>query len=112
MAKRVMEPPDQQRQAAPVRAGGAAAQQTLRNVRLIIGREYKNRVTQRSFIIATIILLALVVIAACIPTIVQFITSRTSAPSQTHIVVVNNAGAVAGMDETALTALINTTLNG
>ncbi|HET9980905.1 MAG TPA: ABC transporter permease [Ktedonobacterales bacterium] len=117
MAKRVVEkpeqqPPDPKRQAVAVRSGGAAAQQTLRNVRLIIGREYKNRVTQRSFIITTIILLALVVIAAFIPTIVQFIASRTSTPSQTHIVVVNNAGAVAGMDETALTALINTTLNG
>lgn len=112
MAKRVMEPPDQQRQAAPVRAGGAAAQNTVRNVRLIIGREYKNRVTQRSFIIASIILLALVVIAAFIPTIVQFIASRTSTPSQTHIAVVNNAGSVAGMDESSLAALINTTLNG
>lgn len=117
MAKRVVEkpeeqPPDPKRQAVAVRSGGAAAQQTLRNVRLIIGREYKNRITQRSFIIATIILLALVVIAAFIPTIIQFITSRTSTPSQTHIVVVNNAGAVAGMDESALAALISTTLNG
>ena len=117
MTKRAVEKPDEQspdpkRQVVAVRSGGAAAQQTLRNVRLIIGREYKNRVTQRSFIITTIILLALVVIAAFIPTIVQFIASRTSAPSQTHIVVVNNAGAVAGMDETTLAALINTTLNG
>ena len=117
MAKRVAEkpeqqPPDPKRQAVAVRSGGAAAQHTARNVRLIVRREYKNRITQRSFIITTIILLALVVIAAFVPTIVQFIASRTSTPSQTHIVVVNNAGAVAGMDATALASLVNTGLNG
>ncbi len=119
MAKRVVEtpeqqPPDQGRQTVAVRSGGAAAQHNLRNIRLIIRREFRNRVTQRSFIITTIVLLALVVIAAFVPTIVQLITRATSrqTQTQTHIVVVNQAGAVAGLDETALAALINTTLNG
>ncbi len=119
MAKRVVEtpeqqPPDQGRQTVAVRSGGAAAQDNLRNIRLIIGREFRNRVTQRSFIISTIILLALIVIAAFVPTIIQLITRATSGQTQTqtHIVVVNQAGAVAGLDETALIALINTTLNG
>jgi ABC-2 type transport system permease protein len=106
------QPPESARQAVAVRSGGAAAEHSLRNIRLIIGREYRQRITQRSFIIATIILLALVVIAAFVPTIVQFITSRSSTPTQTHITVVNQAGAVAGMDETALAGLINSTLNG
>lgn len=106
------QPPESARQAVAVRAGGAAAQHSLRNIRLIIGREYRQRITQRSFIIATIILLALVVIAAFVPTIVQLITSRSNTPSQTHIAVMNQAGAVAGMNETALAGLINSTLNG
>ena len=119
MAKRVVEtpeqqPPDQGRQTVAIRSGGAAAQDNLRNARLIIGREYRSRVTQRSFIISTIILLALIVIAAFVPTIIQLIARATSGQTQTqtHIVVVNQAGAVAGLDETALSALINTTLNG
>jgi len=69
MAKRVVEtpeeqPPDRGRQAVAVRSGGAAAQDNVRNARLIIGREYRSRVSQRSFRISTIVLLALIVIAA------------------------------------------------
>ena len=41
-----------------VSADGAAAQHNLRNIRLIIGREYKNLATQRGFLISSIILLA------------------------------------------------------
>ncbi len=103
MAKRVVEtpeqqPPDQGRQTVAIRSGGAAAQDNLRNARLIIRREYRSRVTQRSFIISTIILLALIVIAAFVPTIIQLIARATSGQTQTqtHIVVVNQAGAVAG----------------
>jgi ABC-2 type transport system permease protein len=106
------QPPNQGRQTVAIRSGGAAAQDNLRNARLIIAREYRSRVTQRSFIISTIILLALIVIAAFVPTIIQLIARATSGQTQTHIVVVNQAGAVAGLDETALIALINTTLNG
>ncbi|HLJ34638.1 MAG TPA: hypothetical protein VKU38_13340, partial [Ktedonobacteraceae bacterium] len=87
-----------------VSVDGAAAQHTLRNIRLIIGREYKNRVTQRSFIIISVILLAIVFLAAFIPTIVQLITAGPTSPtSQTHIVVVNDAGSIAGMNEAELT---------
>jgi ABC-type Na+ efflux pump permease subunit len=115
MAKNTMETPEQARSeqahlTVAVSSGGAAAQHTLRNIRLIIGREYTYRVTQRSFIISSIILLVVVAIAAFIPTIVQFIASGTN--SQTHIVVVNNAGTVAGRDETNLIAYINSVLNG
>jgi ABC-2 type transport system permease protein len=96
--------------AAAVSSSGAAAQHTLRNIRLIIGREYTYRVTRRSFLITSILLLVIVFLAAFIPTIVQYITAGT--PSQTQIVVVNEAGSIAGLDEADLTALINTALNG
>ena len=43
-----------------VSVDGAAAQNNLRNIRLILGREYKNRVKARSFIITTVILLVIV----------------------------------------------------
>ena len=96
--------------AVAVSSGGAMNQNTLRNIRLIIAREYKNRVTQRSFIISTVIILVLVVIAAFIPTIIQYFASKSNA--QTKIVVVNNAGPIAGLDNTALTRYIDTALNG
>ena len=93
-----------------VSAGGAATQNNLRNIRLIIEREYKNRITQRSFIIMSVVLLVIVFLAAFIPTIVQLITAHPSA--QTQIVIVNKAGAVAGLNEAALIANINAELNG
>jgi ABC-2 type transport system permease protein len=101
MPQKTVETPEQERseqeqRAVVVSSSGAAAQNTLRNIRLIIGREYKNRVTQRSFIITSMILLVTVFIAAFIPTIVQFIASRTN--TQTHVVVVNNAGTIAGLN--------------
>src|SRR5207247_6005101 len=86
MAKKPVDRPDQERseqnqRAVAVSSRGAAAQNTLRNVRLIIGREYKNRVTQRSFIITSSILLIIVFLAAFIPTIVQFVQHITAQPS-------------------------------
>ena len=66
---------EQEQGTVAVSSGGAAAQNNLRNIRLIIGREYKNRVTQRSFIITSVILLVIVFLAAFIPTIVQLITA-------------------------------------
>ncbi len=65
MAKKLMERPEQERseqeqRAVAVSSRGAAAQNTLRNIRLIIGREYTNRVTQRSFLITSTILLVIV----------------------------------------------------
>src|SRR5215469_9894906 len=84
--------PKQGHTSVAVSSGGAAAQNTLRNIRLIIGREYKNRVTQRVFIITSIILLAIVFLGPFIPTIVQFVQSITArSASQTQAVVVNNA---------------------
>jgi ABC-2 type transport system permease protein len=104
---------EQEQRAVVVSSSGAAAQNTLRNVRLIIGREYTNRMTQRSFIITSILLLVIVFLAAFIPTIVQLVQHVTARPSSpTHVVVVNNAGAVAGLNETALIASINSQLNG
>src|ERR1700682_5949310 len=99
MSQNTVEMPGQERSAQEqgtiaVSSGGAAAQNTLRNIRLIIGREYKNRVTQRSFIITSSILLVIVFLAAFIPTMLQLITAGTT--SQTHIVVVNDASPIAG----------------
>jgi len=118
MARKPVDMPEQERseqeqRAVAVSSSGAAAQNTLRNIRLIIGREYKNRVTQRSFIITSIILLVIVFLAAFIPTIVQFVQSITAPPSsQTQVVVVNDAGTVAGLNETMLTSYISSQLNG
>jgi len=96
--------------AVAVSSGGAAALHTWRNIRLIIGREYKYRITQRSFVITSISLLVIVFLAAFIPTMVQFFSSRSSA--QTSIVVVNDAGSVAGLTDTELAASIDRALNG
>ncbi|HJT59281.1 MAG TPA: ABC transporter permease [Ktedonobacteraceae bacterium] len=103
---------EQQQGAVAVSSGGAADRNTLRNIRLIIGREYKNRVTQRSFIITGVILLVIVFLAAFIPTVVQLVSSGSSSSGQTSIAVVNEAGSIAGWNETELTADINTALNG
>src|SRR5438067_4252185 len=104
------ETPEQERTSVAISSGGAATLHTWRNIRLIIGREYKNQVTQRIFIIMSIILLVIVFLAAFIPTMVQFFSSRSSV--QTSIVVVNDAGSVAGLNDTALAAYIGTALNG
>ncbi|MFL5703534.1 MAG: ABC transporter permease [Ktedonobacteraceae bacterium] len=102
--------PEQEQRAVAVSAGDAANQNTWRNIGLIIGREYKGRVTQRSFIISTIVMLMLVVIGACAPTIIQYFTSISS--TQTNIVVVNNAGTIAGLNGDGLARVIGTVLNG
>src|SRR6266704_1561966 len=118
MARKPVDMPEQERseqeqRAVAVSSSGAAAQNTLRNIRLIIGREYKNRVTQRSFIITSIILLVIVFLAAFIPTIVQFVQSITAPPStQTQVVVVNDAGTVADLNEAMLISYISSELNG
>jgi ABC-2 type transport system permease protein len=118
MAKKLVDIPEherseQEQRAVAVSSSGAAAQNTPRNIGLIIGREYKNRVTQRSFIITSIILLVIVFLAAFIPTIVQFVQHITAQPdSQTQVVVVNDAGTVAGLNEAMLTSYISSELNG
>lgn len=117
MAKQSVDTPEQERsqqeyRSVAVGSGGAAAQNTLRNIRLIIGREYKNRLTQRSFIIVGVILLVIAFLAPFIPTVIQLVRSGSSSSGQTSIAVVNEAGSIAGMNETELTADINTALNG
>lgn len=101
---------DQAYSAVAVPSGGAAAQHTLRNIGLIIGREYITRIKARSFIITTSFLLVIVFLAAFIPTLVQYVTARPSGPTQ--VVVVNEAGSIAGMDDTMLASYINADLNG
>ena len=85
-------------------------QNNLRNIGLIIEREFKNRVTQRSFKISTAIILILIVIGSFVPTIVAYISSVSN--SQTKVVVVNNAGTIAGMNNIALQQYFNASLNG
>ena len=90
----------EQQSAVVVSSRGAAHQNTVRNIGLIIKHEYKKRLTQRSFIISTIIILLFVVIGAFVPTIIRFFTS--TANGQTKIVVVNKDGPIAGLDGDAL----------
>ena len=112
MSKNVFgEAPEQKKSTVAVRIGGGTAnQQTLRNIGLIIGREFKNRVTQRSFRISTIIILTLIVIGACVPTLIQYFSSKSNA--QTNIAVVNSAGAIGGLEGDTLTKYIQASLNG
>jgi ABC-2 type transport system permease protein len=118
MAKKPVETPaqaprEQEHRAVAVSSSNTAAQNTLRNIRLIIGREYTYRVTQRVFIITSIILLAIVFLTAFIPTIVRLVQSITARPgSPTQVVVVNNAETVAGFSETMLISYISSDLNG
>ena len=85
-------------------------QNNLRNIGLIIEREFKNRVTQRSFKISTAIILVLIVIGSFVPTIVAYISSVSN--SQTKVVVVNNAGTIAGMNNVTLQQYFKASLNG
>ncbi|MHB8600461.1 MAG: ABC transporter permease [Ktedonobacteraceae bacterium] len=103
-------PPEQQ-SAVTITTGGAAQHNTVRNINLITRYEYKKRVTRRSFIISTIVMLVLIVLASFIPTVVQYIGAH-SANGQTKITVVNNARTIAGLNNGALSNYINTALNG
>ena len=85
-------------------------QNNLRNIGLIIEREYKNRLSQRSFKISTVVILILIIIGSFVPTIVAYISSISN--SQTKVVVVNNAGTIAGMSNVALQQYIDATFNG
>ncbi|HEV2582138.1 MAG TPA: ABC transporter permease [Ktedonobacteraceae bacterium] len=93
-----------------INTSGAAHQHTLRNIGLIAIYEFRKRIRQRSFIVVTIIMLVLVVLGACAPTAIQYFTATSS--SQTKMVVVNNAGSIAGMNDDALSRYIGTALNG
>lgn len=102
--------PAQQQSTIVARSGEASLQNTLRNISLIIGREYKNRVSQRSFKISTAVLMLLIIIGSFVPTIIQFFASGSSLPSK--IGLINNAGAVAGLQGASLNHFIETGLNG
>ena len=85
-------------------------QNNLRNIGLIIEREYKNCLSQRSFKISTAVILILIIVGSFVPTIVAYISSISN--SQTKVVVVNNAGTIAGMNNVALHQYIDATFNG
>lgn len=104
------ETPAREQSAPAISKGGAAHQQTLRNIGLIAGYEFRKRIRQRSFIITTILILVLVILSACVPTVIQYFTATSS--SQTKVVVVNNAGSIAGMNDDALSRHIDAALNG
>jgi|SRR5579875_19161 ABC-2 type transport system permease protein len=105
--------PEQGHASVAVSSSGAASLYNWRNIRLIIGREYRHRITQRSFIITSLLLLIIVFVAAFIPTIMQFVQRISTSPgSQTQIIVVNKAGMIAGMKQAMLISDINSELNG
>lgn len=66
--------------------------QNIRNIRLIFGREFKARTQTRGYLIATIALVVMIVLAAAVPGVIEFF----SANSQTQLVVINNAGTIGG----------------
>jgi ABC-2 type transport system permease protein len=114
MLRNVITPEQRTQQQEPssvaVGLGRYAQQNTLRNIGLIIAHEYKKRLSQLSFKISTIVILILIVIGSFVPTIVAYISARSS--TQTTVVVVNNAGSIAGMNNDALLRSLDTTLNG
>src|SRR5439155_22789391 len=101
---------EQETNAVAVSLARSGNQNNLRNIGLIIEREFKNRVTQRSFKISTAVILILIIIGSFVPTIVAYISSVSN--TQTKVVVVNNAGTIAGMNNVALQQYLNATLNG
>ncbi|HJT59013.1 MAG TPA: ABC transporter permease [Ktedonobacteraceae bacterium] len=115
MARTILEAPKQPQQtqepnAVALNLGRTADQNTLRNIGLIVGYEYKKRLTQRSFIITTIILLILIVLGSFVPTVIQYITATSN--NQTKLTVLNKAGPIAGMSDVQLDNYIEKTLNG
>lgn len=104
------ERPLREQDPVPANKGAAVRRQMLHNIGLIAGYEFRRRIRQRSFLITTIIMLVLVAIGACVPTIVAYITAN----SQTRVtmVVLNRAGPIAGMSDEALLRSIDATLNG
>ena len=102
--------PAREQRAFALSQGGATRRQTLHNIGLIAGYEFRKRIRQRSFIIATILMLILVILGACVPTVVAYVTA--SSTSQAKLMVVNHAGPLAGMSDEALGRFLDTTLNG
>ena len=70
--------PEQEADTVAVSLARSGNQNNLRNIGLIIDREYKNRVSQRSFKISTAVILILIIIASFVPTIIAYISSVTN----------------------------------
>jgi ABC-2 type transport system permease protein len=70
----------------------SSVRQNLRNISLIIGREYKTRTRTRGYFLGTVALVIMMIIAACIPTVIEYFSSNT----QTSLVVINKAGTIGG----------------
>lgn len=82
----------------------------LQNIGLIAGREYKNQIFRRSFVIISCIYLVLVIAGSFIPTLLQLLSTRGS--SQIKMAVINNAGSIAGMSGATLQHSLEAMLNG
>ena len=66
--------------------------QNIHNIRLIIAREFSARTQSRGYLIATIALVVMIVLAAAVPGVIEYF----SANSQTQLVVINKAGPIGG----------------
>lgn len=107
----VSAPPEPEQRTVAVSTGGSTLQNNMRNIRLIIGREYKAQVRQLSFKLTTVLFVLLAFLGPFVPTVIQIFTSHNK-PQQTSVRVVNNAGNVAGLDNASLSRSIGTILNG
>lgn len=106
------EPPTTQpeKNGVAIGMGRTGGQHTLHNIGLILVYEFKKRLKQRSFIISTIIILILIVLGMCVPTVIEYIAATSN--NQTKITVVNNAGPVANMTDEQLLSFMGKALNG
>jgi ABC-2 type transport system permease protein len=75
-----------------VAGANSATRHNVRNIRLIIGREYFGRVRKKSFILGTAAIMIGIILASLIPTIITLFVSN----SQTKLAIINNAGTVSG----------------
>ncbi|BCL78369.1 ABC transporter permease [Ktedonobacteria bacterium brp13] len=92
-------------------ADGARSEHALRKIGLLANREFKSRITQRSYKITLIIISLAILIGTCIPTIIAFF-AKGSGSAQTNLTLVNNAGSIANLDNTALNQYFTRSLNG
>ncbi len=80
----------------------------LHNVRLIAGREFHERVYKRIFVITTVVIAVLALVAMLLPTAIQYLTRSDS---RVGIVVLDLAGPVAGQDSAGVVRYLDETLN-
>src|SRR5436305_3985135 len=72
------------------------SRQNLQNIRLIVLKEFKYRIFRRKFVTSTLTLTIMVFVTFTVPTLIQFINSRSD--TQANLVVVNRAGKVGGLE--------------